>query len=73
MVPAAEFIPVAEEMGLIVEIGNQVLNKACLECLNGRGILAVAVNLSSMQFSRSNVPALVRDALAATNLPAQPA
>lgn len=70
MVPAAEFIPVAEEMGLIVEIGKQVLNKACLECLKWPGATSVAVNLSSMQFSRSNVPALVRDVLAATNLSA---
>ena len=68
MVPAAEFIPVAEEMGIIVEIGKQVLNKACLECLKWPGGTSVAVNLSSMQFSRSNVPALVRDVLAATNL-----
>jgi diguanylate cyclase (GGDEF)-like protein len=37
MVPAAEFIPVAEEMGIIVEIGKQVLNKACLECLKWPG------------------------------------
>ena len=70
MVPAAEFIPVAEEMGLIVEIGKQVLNTACLECLRWPGNTSVAVNLSSMQFSRSNVPALVRDVLAATNLSA---
>jgi diguanylate cyclase (GGDEF)-like protein len=68
MAPAAEFIPVAEEMGIIVEIGKQVLNKACLECLKWPGGTSVAVNLSSMQFSRSNVPALVRDVLAATNL-----
>jgi diguanylate cyclase (GGDEF)-like protein len=70
MVPAAEFIPVAEEMGLIVEIGKQVLNKACLECLQWPGATSVAVNLSSMQFSRSNVPALVRDVLTETNLSA---
>ena len=70
MVPAAEFIPVAEEMGLIVEIGKQVLHKACLECLKWPGATSVAVNLSPMQFSRSNVPALVRDALAATKLSA---
>jgi predicted signal transduction protein with EAL and GGDEF domain len=70
MVSPAEFIPVAEEMGLIVEIGNQVLYKACLECRRWPGEIAVAVNLSSIQFDRSNVPALVRETLAATNLAA---
>jgi diguanylate cyclase (GGDEF)-like protein/PAS domain S-box-containing protein len=69
MVSPAEFIPVAEEMGLIVEIGNQALYKACLECRRWPGDTAVAVNLSSIQFDRSNVPALVRETLAATNLP----
>ena len=73
MVSPAEFIPVAEEMGLIVEIGNQVLYKACLECRRWPGDTAVAVNLSSIQFDRSNVPALVRETLAATNLAAAPA
>ena len=71
MVSPAEFIPVAEEMGLIVEIGNQVLYKACLECRRWPGDTAVAVNLSSIQFDRSNVPALVRETLAATNLAPQ--
>ncbi len=70
MISPAEFIPVAEEMGLIVEIGNQVLYKACLECRRWPGETAVAVNLSSIQFDRSNVPALIRETLAATNLPA---
>jgi len=69
MVSPAEFIPVAEEMGLIVEIGNQVLYKACLECRRWPGDTAVAVNLSPIQFERSNVPALVRETLIATNLP----
>ncbi len=68
MVSPSEFIPVAEEMGLIVEIGNQVLYKACLECRRWPGDTSVAVNLSSIQFDRSNVPALVRETLAATNL-----
>ena len=68
MIPPSQFIPVAEEMGLIIEIGKQVLNKACLECLTWPGATSVAVNLSPMQFSRSNIPALVRDVLAATNL-----
>jgi diguanylate cyclase (GGDEF)-like protein len=69
MVSPAEFIPVAEEMGLIVEIGNQALYKACLECRRWPGETAVAVNLSSIQFDRSNVPALVRETLAATDVP----
>ena len=73
MVSPAEFIPVAEEMGLIVEIGEQVLRKACLECRRWPGDTGVAVNLSSIQFSRSNVPALIRETLAATDSPAGPA
>lgn len=68
MVLPSEFIPVAEEMGLIVELGNQVLSKACLECRRWPGETAVAVNLSSIQFERSNIPALVRETLAATSL-----
>jgi diguanylate cyclase (GGDEF)-like protein len=71
MISPAEFIPVAEEMGLIVEIGNQVLYKACLECRRWPGDTSVAVNLSPIQFDRSNVPALVRETLAATNLAPQ--
>jgi diguanylate cyclase (GGDEF)-like protein len=70
MVPPGEFIPVAEEMGIIVEMGEQVLRRACLECRRWPGDTAVAVNLSSIQFSRSNVPALIRRILAATGLPA---
>jgi len=69
MVPPGQFISVAEEMGIIVEIGEQVLRKACLECRRWPGDTGVAVNLSSIQFSRSNVPALIRRTLAATALP----
>ena len=70
MISPTEFIPLAEETGLIVEIGNQVLYKACLECQRWPGDTAVAVNFSPIQFERSNVPALVRETLAATKLPA---
>jgi diguanylate cyclase (GGDEF)-like protein len=70
MISPAEFIPVAEEMGLIVDIGKQVLRKACQECRNWPGDTRVAVNLSPIQFSRSNIPVLVRDILAETGLPA---
>ena len=71
MVSPGEFISVAEEMGIIVEIGQQVLRKACLECRRWPGDTRVAVNLSPIQFSRSNVPALIRQTLAATGLPAE--
>jgi diguanylate cyclase (GGDEF)-like protein len=71
MISPAEFIPLAEETGLIVEIGNQVLYKACLECQRWPGDVAVAVNFSPIQFERSNVPALVRETLNATRLPAR--
>jgi predicted signal transduction protein with EAL and GGDEF domain len=70
LVSPSDFIPVAEEMGLIVEIGKQVLRKACTECRAWPGDTRVAVNLSPIQFSRANVPFLIRDALAATGLPA---
>ncbi len=55
MVSPAEFIPVAEEMGLIVEIGDFVLREACLECATWPDDVRVAVNLSAIQFRRGNI------------------
>ena len=74
MISPAEFIPVAEEMGLIVEIGNWVLREACLECAKWPDDVRVAVNLSPIQFRRGNVVGDVhRDALAAVRPAAEPA
>jgi diguanylate cyclase (GGDEF)-like protein len=70
MVSPAEFIPVAEEMGLIVEIGNFVLREACLECAKWPDDVRVAVNMSPIQFRRGNVADGIRAALSAANLPA---
>jgi diguanylate cyclase (GGDEF)-like protein len=70
MVSPAEFIPVAEEMGLIVEIGNLVLREACLECAKWPDDVRVAVNMSPIQFRRGNVGDGIREALAAAKLPA---
>lgn len=70
LVSPAEFIPVAEEMGIITEIDQWVLRKACIECRRWPGNVSVAVNLSSIQFTRSNVPQLVRKALAESGLAA---
>jgi len=68
MVAPSEFIPVAEEMGLIVEIGEWVLNRACAECCNWPSDTRVSVNLSSVQFKRSDMVATVKRALERSGL-----
>jgi diguanylate cyclase (GGDEF)-like protein len=68
MVSPGEFIPIAEETGLIIELGRQVIVKACTACAAWPGDVRVAVNLSSIQFERDDVVALVEDALAASGL-----
>jgi len=68
MVSPAEFIPIAEEMGLIVEIGQRVLNKACMECTKWPSDVRVAVNLSPIQFRRGGVTTAVRHALTLSGL-----
>jgi diguanylate cyclase (GGDEF)-like protein len=74
LVSPAEFIPVAEETGAIVAIGEWVLRTACdrLRIWRGMGYteLTMAVNLSARQFARQDVPALVRSALADSGVPA---
>jgi diguanylate cyclase (GGDEF)-like protein len=68
MVHPQEFIPVAEEMGLITELGNWVLHKACSECTTWPANISVAVNMSAIQFRRSDVGSIIADSLAATGL-----
>ena len=68
LVPPAEFIPVAEETGIIVAIGEWVLRKACFEAENWPVDINVAVNLSPVQFQKGDLVATVRAALAASGL-----
>jgi diguanylate cyclase (GGDEF)-like protein len=68
MIPPSEFIPVAEEMGLIVEIGNWVLHHACATCATWPGKVRVAVNLSANQFRRGSVVNVIREAIGAAGL-----
>ncbi len=72
MVPPSDFIPLAEETGLIVPIGTWVLREACrqLRAWQRAGLpdTGVAVNLSARQFRRDDLPQLVRDVLAETGL-----
>jgi EAL domain-containing protein (putative c-di-GMP-specific phosphodiesterase class I) len=59
LVPPSEFIPLAEEIGLITPIGEWVLHQACADDASWPGMLTVAVNRSSVQFrSRNLVPAV---------------
>jgi EAL domain-containing protein (putative c-di-GMP-specific phosphodiesterase class I) len=67
-VSPADFIPVAEEMGTIVEIGEWVLRSACFEAENWPVNISVAVNLSPVQFEKGDIVATVRAALAASGL-----
>jgi len=72
LVPPGRFIPVAEESGLIVPIGDWVLREACRQAVAwqdaGLPSLSIAVNLSAVQFARGNVELMVRGALDATGL-----
>ena len=70
LVMPAEFIPVAEATGLIVPLGEWVLQQACAEAMHWPEDITVAVNLSPAQFkSRNLVPAVV-NALTTSGLPA---
>jgi predicted signal transduction protein with EAL and GGDEF domain len=71
LVPPSRFIPLAEECGLIVPIGNHVLRMACAEAARWPGNARIAVNVSGIQFSRSDLVREVRDALRASGLPPQ--
>jgi EAL domain-containing protein (putative c-di-GMP-specific phosphodiesterase class I) len=69
LISPAEFIPVAEEIGLINEIGEWVLRTACAEAAKWPGGISVAVNLSPLQFKSPELPSTVRMVLGETQLP----
>ena len=67
-VSPATFIPLAEETGLIVPIGEWVMREACREAARWPNGLKVAVNLSPVQFTAGNVVEMVTSALARSGL-----
>jgi diguanylate cyclase (GGDEF)-like protein len=68
MVMPSRFIPIAEETGLIASIGEWVLREACLEAARWPGNSRIAVNLSPVQFDRSDIVAIVGAVLLETKL-----
>ncbi len=66
-----DIIPVAEEMGLIVDLGRWILRKACMECMKWPDGVSVAVNFSPLQFHQRDVLSEVRYALEVSGLPAR--
>jgi diguanylate cyclase (GGDEF)-like protein len=70
LVPPDEFIPLAEEIGLIVPIGAWVLQDACAEAARWPLPVKVAVNLSAVQFARADITRQVAAALHDSGLPA---
>ncbi len=67
-VSPAEFIPIAEDAGLIGSLGEFVLRRACRDATAWPDAMRVAVNLSPMQFRCGNVRDMVSDALKSTGL-----
>jgi diguanylate cyclase (GGDEF)-like protein/PAS domain S-box-containing protein len=74
LISPGEFIPVAEESGLIVPLGERVLRMVCKQVVlwekEGVPIVPVAVNLSPQQFQRQSVSQLVQDILRETGMAA---
>ena len=70
-VQPGNFIPLAEETGLIVQLGQWMLRRACMDAAGWSEDVGVAVNLSPVQFKNPNLVASVMAALQASGLPAR--
>lgn len=68
MIPPSTFIPIAESLGLISEMGAWLLKKACLDCASWPEDISVAINLSPLQFKHGDIDQHVFDALRESGL-----
>lgn len=74
LIPPTEFIPIAEDSGLVVALGNQVLLKACTEAakwLQQGSPIPVSVNVAASQFSDPDLEHIIINVLTRTGLPAE--
>jgi diguanylate cyclase (GGDEF)-like protein len=71
LVPPNSFIPLAEEIGLIVPIGEWVIRQACMTASRWPDRLHVAVNISAVQFHHPGLAEVIVSALAASGLDAR--
>jgi EAL domain-containing protein (putative c-di-GMP-specific phosphodiesterase class I) len=69
-IPPVDFIPIAEECGAIMPIGEWVLREACREAVSWKDDIKIAVNISPIQIAHANIAELVRSVLQETGLPA---
>lgn len=69
LIPPDQFIPLAEETGMITQIGEWLLQAACADAMNWPVGIKVAVNLSAVQFRKNNLVDIVIYALAQSGLP----
>ncbi len=70
LIPPDQFIPIAEDMGVIIPLGEWVLHEACRQAMTWPGHITVAVNVSPKQLvDRDRLPATIATVLAKTGLP----
>jgi diguanylate cyclase (GGDEF)-like protein len=72
LIPPDNFIPLLEETGLIIPLGEWIIKQACQAVKNWRGrdgeLINIAINLSPRQFSDPALPGIIRDAMLASQL-----
>jgi diguanylate cyclase (GGDEF)-like protein len=68
VIAPADFIPIAEDTGLIVPISEWALRRACEEAMSFPHHVKVSVNISAVQFANGNLPQVVRETLGSTGL-----
>ena len=71
LISPATFIPLAEETGLIIPLGEWVLRTACQAASTWQCAVRIAVNVSAVQFRKGGLPEAVMQALTASGLPAE--